>query len=105
MNFILLNVLNSNLFKTDDFNIVLSELTWNGSGSNMKWASYNITSKIHATKILSVSILDYSSWRDTDYINVTIGQTPDKIQIISNTTSFFATTSNIVVRVHYQAVS
>lgn len=97
--FVLLQ-LNSNLFKIKDYNIVLSNLSWQDSGG-MKWAYYDISS-LHASKVLSVSIITWSSWRSTDYINVAIGDyTPSSIMIISNTTSFAMSSSNIVARVHY----
>lgn len=67
----------------------------------MHWAVYDI-SELNATKVLSVSIITWSSWRNTDYINVALGDyTPNSILIISNTTSFIMSSSNIVVRVHY----
>jgi hypothetical protein len=67
----------------------------------MNWAYYDISS-LNATKILSVSILTWSSWKYTDYVNISIGnRTPKSLLVISNTKSFSMATSNIVVRVHY----
>ena len=93
--------LNSNLFKTRDYNITLSQLSWGGTETDIKWAYYDVTS-LNATKILSVSIKTYSLWKNTDYINVCVGDyAPNSIMIISNTTSFLSPSSYIVVRVHY----
>ena len=67
----------------------------------MRWHFKDISS-LNATKVLSVSIITWTSWSNTDYINVAIGDhTPESILIITNTTSFRDNNANITVRVHY----
>ena len=67
----------------------------------MKWHYKNIE-ELNATKVLSVSIVSWTSWSDTDYINVSIGDhTPESIMLISNTTTFRDNNASITVRVHY----
>ena len=93
--------INNDLFKTKDYTISLPSLTWLGEGSQLRWHYKNI-SELNATKVLSVSIVTWVSWSNTDYINVGIGDhTPESIMLISNVTSFRDNNANITVRVHY----
>ena len=96
-----LSKINNDLFKTKDYTISLPSLTWLGEGSQLRWHYKNI-SELNATKVLSVSIVTWVSWSNTDYINVGIGDhTPESIMLISNVTSFRDNNANITVRVHY----
>ena len=96
-----LSKINNDLFKTKDITISLPPLTWLGDGSQMRWHYHNIES-LGATKVLSVNIVDWVSWSNTDYINVAISdKAPKSILLISNVTSFRDNNANITVRVHY----
>lgn len=89
--------INRNLFKTQDYKIELTQLSWVKTIAGKRYAYYSISS-LNATKVLSVMLTEWSSLRETDNINICGDE--NKIIIASNTDEFLSTAS-VFVRVLY----
>ena len=90
--------INSNLFKTADYNIKLTQLSWIKTQAGKYYANYSISS-LNATKVLSVMTTDWASLRETD--NITVSASEDNIIIGSNVNTFIANSATVYVRVNY----
>ena len=90
--------INSNLFKTVDYNIKLAQLSWIKTQAGKYYAYYSI-SNLNATKVLGVMMTDWASLRETD--NITVSADENNIIIGSNVNTFIVDTATAYVRVHY----
>lgn len=93
-----LDKINSNLFKTADYNIKLTKLSWIKTQAGKYYANYSI-STLNASKVLSVMMTDWASLRESD--NITASADENNIIIGSNVNTFIADSASVYVRVHY----
>lgn len=88
----------NNKFKAADYTIILPQLSWIKAEAGKYYAYYSLSS-LNATTVLSVTMIDWSSLRDTD--NIMVGGDNSNILISSNVNTFVVSDANVSVRVYY----